>query len=141
MVDALEAVRMGQMSINQAAIHFNLPYSSLYGRFKRVKYEADHPEGGDGSIMEGHEGHHSSPPSNQSQSSQQSHHTTSQQNTPQPQQQQAQPQPPPPPPQQQTVNIQAQHITTSQTSHLGPPAQIMLVQYPSAQLQMYSHSS
>lgn len=31
------------MSINQAAIHYNLPYSSLYGRFKRVKYEADHP--------------------------------------------------------------------------------------------------
>lgn len=35
--------RMGQMSINQAAIHYNLPYSSLYGRFKRCKYEADHP--------------------------------------------------------------------------------------------------
>lgn len=28
------------MSINQAAIHYNLPYSSLYGRFKRGKYEA-----------------------------------------------------------------------------------------------------
>lgn len=27
------------MSINQAAIHFNLPYSSLYGRFKRGKYD------------------------------------------------------------------------------------------------------
>lgn len=27
------------MSINQAAIHYNLPYSSLYGRFKRGKYE------------------------------------------------------------------------------------------------------
>ncbi|KAL1451669.1 hypothetical protein WDU94_006027 [Cyamophila willieti] len=78
MVDALEAVRMGQMSINQAAIHFNLPYSSLYGRFKRVKYEADHPEGGgDGSVIM--DGHHPSPaPSNQSQSSVQSHHTTSQ---------------------------------------------------------------
>lgn len=25
------------MSINQAAIHYNLPYSSLYGRFKRCK--------------------------------------------------------------------------------------------------------
>lgn len=33
--------RVGQMSINQAAIHYNLPYSSLYGRFKRGKYEAD----------------------------------------------------------------------------------------------------
>ncbi|XP_050699837.1 uncharacterized protein LOC126987149 isoform X3 [Eriocheir sinensis] len=39
MKDALEAVRVGEMSINQAAIHFNLPYSSLYGRFKRGKYE------------------------------------------------------------------------------------------------------
>ncbi|CAB0028155.1 unnamed protein product [Trichogramma brassicae] len=39
MTDALEAVRLGHMSINQAAIHYNLPYSSLYGRFKRGKYE------------------------------------------------------------------------------------------------------
>lgn len=39
MKDALEAVRVGEMSINQAAIHYNLPYSSLYGRFKRGKYE------------------------------------------------------------------------------------------------------
>lgn len=30
---------VGQMSINQAAIHYNLPYSSLYGRFKRGKYD------------------------------------------------------------------------------------------------------
>ncbi|KAG7296415.1 hypothetical protein JYU34_021573 [Plutella xylostella] len=37
MRDALDAVRVGQMSINQAAIHYNLPYSSLYGRFKRCK--------------------------------------------------------------------------------------------------------
>lgn len=30
------------MSINQAAIHYNLPYSSLYGRFKRgIKYDAE----------------------------------------------------------------------------------------------------
>lgn len=30
------------MSINQAAIHYNLPYSSLYGRFKRgVKYDTE----------------------------------------------------------------------------------------------------
>lgn len=35
---------VGQMSINQAAIHFNLPYSSLYGRFKRGKY-GDPPNG------------------------------------------------------------------------------------------------
>ena len=29
------------MSINQAAIHYNLPYSSLYGRFKRGKYDTN----------------------------------------------------------------------------------------------------
>lgn len=39
MMEALEAVRVGHMSINQAAIHYNLPYSSLYGRFKRGKYD------------------------------------------------------------------------------------------------------
>ncbi|XP_059491324.1 uncharacterized protein LOC132205941 [Neocloeon triangulifer] len=39
MSEALEAVRVGDMSINQAAIHYNLPYSSLYGRFKRVKFD------------------------------------------------------------------------------------------------------
>ncbi|KAF4527557.1 hypothetical protein B566_EDAN016193 [Ephemera danica] len=39
MTEALDAVRGGEMSINQAAIHYNLPYSSLYGRFKRVKFE------------------------------------------------------------------------------------------------------
>ncbi|XP_018332833.1 uncharacterized protein LOC108742238 isoform X2 [Agrilus planipennis] len=42
MGEALEAVRLGHMSINQAAIHYNLPYSSLYGRFKRgVKYDME----------------------------------------------------------------------------------------------------
>ncbi|XP_065162272.1 uncharacterized protein [Atheta coriaria] len=42
MGEALEAVRLGHMSINQAAIHYNLPYSSLYGRFKRgAKYDSD----------------------------------------------------------------------------------------------------
>ncbi|KAG5900365.1 hypothetical protein JTB14_033813 [Gonioctena quinquepunctata] len=42
MGEALEAVRLGHMSINQAAIHYNLPYSSLYGRFKRgIKYDPD----------------------------------------------------------------------------------------------------
>ena len=37
MTDAMEAVRQGEMSINQAAIHFNVPYSSLYNRIKRIK--------------------------------------------------------------------------------------------------------
>lgn len=46
MGEALEAVRLGHMSINQAAIHYNLPYSSLYGRFKRgIKYESENLEG------------------------------------------------------------------------------------------------
>ncbi|KAL3275268.1 hypothetical protein HHI36_020037 [Cryptolaemus montrouzieri] len=46
MGEALEAVRLGHMSINQAAIHYNLPYSSLYGRFKRgIKYDSDNLEG------------------------------------------------------------------------------------------------
>ncbi|XP_049819634.1 protein bric-a-brac 1 isoform X2 [Aethina tumida] len=45
MGEALEAVRLGHMSINQAAIHYNLPYSSLYGRFKRgIKYDSDNME-------------------------------------------------------------------------------------------------
>ncbi|CAG9760682.1 unnamed protein product [Ceutorhynchus assimilis] len=45
MGEALEAVRLGHMSINQAAIHYNLPYSSLYGRFKRgIKYDSDNIE-------------------------------------------------------------------------------------------------
>ena len=38
------------MSINQASIHYNLPYSSLYGRFRRGKYEADHPDTDDDSV-------------------------------------------------------------------------------------------
>ncbi|XP_062544953.1 sex determination protein fruitless isoform X2 [Armigeres subalbatus] len=44
MMEALESVKQGHMSINQAAIHYNLPYSSLYGRFKRGKY--DNPNSG-----------------------------------------------------------------------------------------------
>lgn len=36
---------IGQMSINQAAIHYNLPYSSLYGRFKRGKYDVTNTSG------------------------------------------------------------------------------------------------
>jgi len=39
MISALETVRSGTMSINQAAIHFHLPYSSLYGRINRLKRE------------------------------------------------------------------------------------------------------
>lgn len=41
MLYSLLVFRVGQMSINQAAIHYNLPYSSLYGRFKRFKYDGD----------------------------------------------------------------------------------------------------
>lgn len=41
MLEALESVRLGQMSVNQAAIHYNLPYSSLYGRFKRGKFDTN----------------------------------------------------------------------------------------------------
>jgi len=36
---ALETVRTGTMSINQAAINYHLPYSSLYGRINRLKRE------------------------------------------------------------------------------------------------------
>jgi len=39
MVKALESVKGGGMSINQAALHHNLPYSSLYGRINRLKKE------------------------------------------------------------------------------------------------------
>ena len=35
MVSALDTVRTGSMSINQAAIQYHLPYSSLYGRINR----------------------------------------------------------------------------------------------------------
>ncbi|XP_019766344.1 uncharacterized protein LOC109541812 isoform X1 [Dendroctonus ponderosae] len=53
MGEALEAVRLGHMSINQAAIHYNLPYSSLYGRFKRgIKYDSDNIEGLFGQIQQ-----------------------------------------------------------------------------------------
>ncbi|GLV34646.1 pipsqueak [Carabus blaptoides fortunei] len=62
MGEALEAVRVGQMSINQAAIHYNLPYSSLYGRFKRGKYDTDHGDNSDGQsdqvIVQYHSQHH-----------------------------------------------------------------------------------
>jgi len=39
MVSALDTVRTGSMSINQAAIQYHLPYSSLYGRINRLKRE------------------------------------------------------------------------------------------------------
>lgn len=39
MISALDAVRTGALSINQAAIHYHLPYSSLYGRINRLKRE------------------------------------------------------------------------------------------------------
>nr|CAD7394464.1 unnamed protein product [Timema cristinae] len=88
MGEALEAVRVGQMSINQAAIHYNLPYSSLYGRFKRGKYEAEghqHPD---------ETGHHSPPTS-----APQVMIVPYQQHTHLPPQQQPPQQQPPPPPQ------------------------------------------
>lgn len=61
MGEALEAVRVGQMSINQAAIHYNLPYSSLYGRFKRGKYDTEHSDNSDGQsdqVIVQHYSHH-----------------------------------------------------------------------------------
>ncbi|TRY75042.1 hypothetical protein TCAL_07012 [Tigriopus californicus] len=39
MVQALNSVQNGTLSINQAAIHHNLPYSSLYGRINRLRKE------------------------------------------------------------------------------------------------------
>ena len=39
MKKALASYQTGGMSINQAAIHYNLPYSSLYGRINRWKRE------------------------------------------------------------------------------------------------------
>ncbi|XP_043465491.1 uncharacterized protein LOC122500564 isoform X5 [Leptopilina heterotoma] len=68
MTEALEAVRLGHMSINQAAIHYNLPYSSLYGRFKRGKYEDPvvNEMSQDGSSPHYH--HHQSPSQNHSSS-------------------------------------------------------------------------
>ena len=40
---ALDSVRMGEMSINQASIHYSVPYSTLYNRFKKCALA----EGGD----------------------------------------------------------------------------------------------
>lgn len=99
MKDALEAVRLGEMSINQAAIHFNLPYSSLYGRFKRGKYEdgLPHQDFLHQEMTVEHYPAEATPTPNQQQSSMQG-----QQNTPPPPQQQQQQQLTPggPPPEQ-----------------------------------------
>lgn len=107
MKDALEAVRVGEMSINQAAIHFNLPYSSLYGRFKRGKYEDGLPHQ-DFLHQEMTIEHYPADP---------------QQNQPQPALQQPAPQPqqhtpPPPPPQAQQARPQQQQQLTP-----GPPSE------------------
>ncbi len=48
MTRALRAVRTGGMSINQAAISHNLPYSSLYGRINRLKRDQPGEWGGYG---------------------------------------------------------------------------------------------
>lgn len=103
MMEALESVRLGHMSINQAAIHYNLPYSSLYGRFKRVKYGAGHPDDDCDDMID-------------------SDTQSEQQHMQQQQQQQQQRQ------QQQPSNQQVQAT---------PVSQIMLVQYPAPQIQMY----
>ncbi|KAI9560337.1 hypothetical protein GHT06_014354 [Daphnia sinensis] len=52
MTDAMEAVRQGEMSINQAAIHFNVPYSSLYNRIKRIKAAEEAGESYDAALAE-----------------------------------------------------------------------------------------
>jgi hypothetical protein len=70
------------MSINQAAIHYNLPYSSLYGRFKRGKYEG----------VEGSEGEQQLLGATQHQLEQQQQQQQPQQQQPPPQQPQPQPQ-------------------------------------------------
>ena len=36
---AVESVKTGAMSINQAALSYNMPYSSLYGRISKLKRE------------------------------------------------------------------------------------------------------
>ena len=41
----------GEMSINQAAIHFNVPYSSLYNRIKRIKAAEEAGDAYDGALQ------------------------------------------------------------------------------------------
>ncbi len=43
----------GEMSINQAAIHFNVPYSSLYNRIKRIKAAEEAGDAYDGALQDG----------------------------------------------------------------------------------------
>lgn len=100
------------MSINQASIHYNLPYSSLYGRFRRGKYEADHPDHEDdntsGVVVDVQPG-----PNQQQQQMIQSHAAEMQQS--------------------ESTSSQAQHQSSIQP-------QIMLLQYqhtPAAHIQMY----
>ncbi|XP_047484674.1 protein bric-a-brac 2-like isoform X4 [Penaeus chinensis] len=101
MKDALEAVRVGEMSINQAAIHFNLPYSSLYGRFKRGKYEDGLPHQ-DFLHQEMTVEHYPADPQQPAQNPQQPPQPPQQQqHTPPPQQQQQQQQLTPGPPSEQ----------------------------------------
>ncbi|XP_071528149.1 uncharacterized protein [Panulirus ornatus] len=109
MKDALEAVRVGEMSINQAAIHFNLPYSSLYGRFKRGKYEDGLPHQ-DFLHQEMTVEHYPADPQHTSQNQPQAPLQQSQQ---QPQQHT----PPPPQQQQQQPQQQQQQLTP------GPPSE------------------
>lgn len=98
MLEALEAVRVGQMSVNQAAIHYNLPYSSLYGRFKRGKFDANGSASGENL--------------NTSQMEQQNQQQTASQNNHH--QQQAQQQ------QQQQQNQQQQQQSAPQNLHQNP---------------------
>ncbi|XP_050536115.1 uncharacterized protein LOC126902667 [Daktulosphaira vitifoliae] len=126
MMEALESVRLGQMSINQAAIHYNLPYSSLYGRFKRIKYGADHPDD-DCDVMDDSD-------------TQNEHHQQHQQQHQHQQHQQQQQH------QHQHQHQQQQQQQVTQQVQATPMSQIMLVQYPApTQIQMYqqhpTHSS
>ena len=52
MTDAMEAVRQGEMSINQAAIHFNVPFSSLYNNIKRTKAAEEASESYEAALAE-----------------------------------------------------------------------------------------
>ncbi|GAB0096961.1 broad-complex core protein isoform X1 [Sergentomyia squamirostris] len=104
MMEALEAVKVGHMSINQAAIHFNLPYSSLYGRFKRGKYDTS----SDGGQMD-HSPENTQHHQQQQQQQQQIQYTTT---VMQPQG----------PPQQQQPQQHPVHIL-----HHGPPQMVTVV--------------
>lgn len=112
MKDALEAVRVGEMSINQAAIHFNLPYSSLYGRFKRGKYEDGLPHQ-DFLHQEMTVEHYPADPQHTPQNQQQAPLQQSQQ----------QPQQHTPPPQQQQQQQQPQQQQQQQQLTPGPPSE------------------